>query len=60
MATYETYDREEVYKRAYDRFTKIEVPPCTKCGSTQTACVQVGVAWLTIQLSATCPRLNHV
>lgn len=53
MAAYETYDREEAYNRAYDRFMKIEVPPCTRCGSTQTACVQVGIVWVTIQLAAT-------
>jgi hypothetical protein len=36
------------------------VPPCTKCGSTQTASVQVGVVWVTIQLAATCPKVKLI
>jgi len=60
MAEYETYDRQQVYKQAYDRFMNIEVPPCTHCGSTRTASVQVGVVWVTIQLAATCPKFKLI
>lgn len=60
MPGYETYDRQRVYKQAYDRFMAMEVPPCTKCGSTQTASVQVGVVWVTIQLAATCPKVKLI
>jgi hypothetical protein len=60
MAGYETYDRQQVYKQAYDRFMNMAVPPCTKCGSTQTASVQVGVVWVTIQLAATCPKVKLI
>ena len=30
MPGYETYDRQQVYKEAYDRFMNMAVPPCTK------------------------------
>lgn len=54
MAGYETYDREQVYQEQYRRFTQMEVPPCPRCGTSNTASVQVGVIGLTIRLAATC------
>jgi hypothetical protein len=54
MVAYETYDREQVYQEQYRRFTQLEVPPCTRCGTRNTASVQVGVIGLTIRLAATC------
>ena len=58
MAEYETYDREQVHQEQYRRFMKMEVPPCTRCGSGATASVQVGVIGITIRLAATCPKFK--
>lgn len=60
MAGYETYDREEVYQEIYQRFTRMEVPPCTRCGASNTASVQVGVIGLTIRLAATCSKFKLI
>lgn len=60
MAEYETYDREQVYQEQYRRFMRMEVPPCTRCGSSTTASVQVGVIGITIRLAATCPKFKLI
>ena len=60
MAEYETYDREKVYQESYERFTQMEVPPCTQCGSHDTASVQVGVIGITIRLAATCRKFKLI
>lgn len=58
MAGLETYDREQVYQEQYRRFMNMEVPPCTRCGASTTASVQVGLIGLTIRLAATCPKFK--
>lgn len=60
MAEFETYDREQVYQDIYARFMRMEVPPCTQCGSPSTASVQVGVIGLTIRLAATCRKFKLI
>ena len=60
MAELETYDREQVYQEIYAQFMRMEVPPCTQCGSRSTASVQVGVIGLTIRLAATCPKFKLI
>lgn len=60
MAQYQTYDREQVYQKYYRQFTQMDVPPCTRCGSTNTASVQVGVIGVTIRLAATCPKFKLI
>lgn len=60
MAGYETYDREQVYQEQYRRFTQMEVPPCPRCGTSNTASVQVGVIGLTIRLAATCSKFKLI
>lgn len=60
MAGFETYDPEQVYQEQYRRFTNMEVPPCTRCGSGATASVQVGVIGITIRLAATCPKFKLI
>jgi len=60
MADYETYDREQVYKEQYRRFTQLEVPPCPLCTTCNTASVQVGVIGLTIRLAATCSKFKLI
>jgi hypothetical protein len=47
MAANDTYDREKVYQEIYQRFARMEVPPCPRCGTCNTASVQVGVIGLT-------------
>ena len=54
MAANNTYDREQVYQQIYQQFARMEVPPCPRCGTCNTASVQVGVIGLTIRLAATC------
>ena len=60
MATPETYDHDKVYQELYARFIRMEVPPCTQCGSHDTASVQVGVIGLTIRLAATCRKFKLI
>ena len=60
MATPETYDHDNVYQELYARFIRMEVPPCTQCGSHNTASVQVGVIGLTIRLAATCRKFKLI
>ena len=60
MGGFETYDREQVYQELYLRFMKMEVPPCTRCGSSTTASVQVGLIGLTIRLAATCSKFKLI
>jgi len=60
MATPETYDHDKVYKELYARFMQMDVPPCTQCGSHNTASVQVGVIGLTIRLAATCRKFKLI
>ena len=60
MATPETYDHDKVYQELYARFIRMEVPPCTQCGSHNTASVQVGVIGLTIRLAATCRKFKLI
>ena len=60
MAEHETYDREQVYQELYQRFARMEVPPCPRCGTSNTALVQVGVIGLTIRLAATCPKFKLI
>ena len=58
MAEYQTFDHEQVYQEQYQRFMRLEVPPCPRCGTSNTASVQVGVIGLTIRLAATCPKFK--
>ena len=58
MGGYQRYDIEEEYERLYQRFRRLEVPPCPRCGSMCTATVQVGIIGLTIRLAATCPKIH--
>ena len=60
MTDFETYDREQVYRDIYERFMRKEMPPCTLCGSPNTASVQVGLIGLTIRLAATCPKFKLI
>jgi hypothetical protein len=60
MTDFKTYDREQVYPEIYDRFMRKEVPPCTLCGSLNTASVQVGLIGLTIRLAATCRKFKLI
>ena len=60
MATPETYDHDKVYQELYARFMRMDVPPCTQCGSRNTASVQVGVIGLTIRLAATCRKFKLI
>jgi len=60
MATPETYDHDKVYQELYARFMGMDVPPCTQCGSHNTASVQVGVIGLTIRLAATCLKFKLI
>ncbi len=60
MATPETYDHDKVYQELYARFMRMDVPPCTQCGSHNTASVQVGVIGLTIRLAATCRKFKLI
>lgn len=60
MAELESYDREQVYQEQYQRFMKMETPPCTRCGTSNTASVQVGVIGLTIRLAATCRKFKLI
>ena len=47
-------------ERLIRRFTEMEVPCCTRCGSEDTASVQVGVIGLTIRLAATCRKFKLI
>ncbi|MFM8708219.1 MAG: hypothetical protein ACKOHK_09090 [Planctomycetia bacterium] len=47
-------------ERLIRRFTEMEVPRCTHCGSEDTASVQVGVIGLTIRLAATCRKFKLI
>ena len=58
MAGGQSFDREQVYQELYSRFMQMEVPPCTRCGASNTASVQVGVIGLTIRLAATCSKFK--
>lgn len=60
MADIETYDREQVYREINDQFLRKEMPPCTLCGSPNTASVQVGMIGLTIRLAATCRKFELI
>lgn len=60
MAELERYDQETFYQEQYRRFTQMEVPACTKCGSRNTASVQVGVIGITIRLAATCRKFKLI
>jgi hypothetical protein len=60
MAENDTYDRETVYQGIYQRFARMEVPPCPRCGTCNTASVQVGVIGLTIRLAATCSKFKLI
>jgi hypothetical protein len=60
MADYQTYDHEQVYQQQYRRFSQLEVPHCTHCGSATTASVQAGLIGLTIRLAAMCPKFKLI
>jgi len=60
MAEHQTYDREQVYQEQDKRFMQLEVPPCPRCGTCNTASVQVGVIGITIRLAATCPKFKLI
>jgi hypothetical protein len=60
MAANDTYDREKVYQKLYQQFAWMEVPPCPRCGTCNTASVQVGVIGLTIRLAATCSKFKLI
>lgn len=60
MAEGQTFDREQTYQELYRRFMQMEVPPCTRCGTGNTASVQVGVIGLTIRLAATCSKFKLI
>ena len=60
MAEYQTFDHEQVYQEQYKRFMQLEVPPCPRCGTCNTASVQVGVIGITIRLAATCPKFKLI
>ena len=60
MPANQTYDREQVYQEHYQRFIRMEVPPCPRCGTCNTASVQVGVIGLTIRLAATCRKFKLI
>lgn len=47
-------------ERLIRRFTEMEVPHCTHCGSEDTASVQVGVIGLTLRLAATCRKFKLI
>ncbi len=50
-------DEEE---RLVRRFTDMQVPRCVRCGSEDTASVQVGVIGLTLRLAATCRKFKLI
>jgi hypothetical protein len=60
MAEHQTYDREQVYQEQYKWFMQLEVPPCPRCGTCNTASVQVGVIGITIRLAATCHKFKLI
>jgi hypothetical protein len=60
MAEYQTFDREQVYQEQDKRFMQLEVPPCPRCGTCNTASVQVGVIGITIRLAATCHKFKLI
>ena len=60
MAELERHDQETVYQEQYRRFTQMEVPACPKCGSRNTASVQLGVIGITIRLAATCRKFKLI
>jgi len=60
MAGCETYDRDQVYQVQYQRFMRMEVPPCPRCGTRNTASVQAGVIGLTIRLATTCRKFKLI
>jgi hypothetical protein len=60
MAGPQSFDREQVYQEQYRRFMQMEVPPCTRCGTSNTASVQVGVVGITIRLAATCSKFKLI
>jgi hypothetical protein len=60
MAANNTYDREKVYQEIYQRFARMEVPPCPQCGTSNTASVQVGIVWITIRMASTCPKFKLI
>lgn len=60
MTHYQCYDRQQVYEEKYRQFMDLEVPPCTLCGSTNMASVQVGVIGLAIRHAATCPKFKLI
>ena len=47
-------------ERLIRRFTEMEAPRCIRCGSDDTASVQVGVIGLTIRLAATCRKFKLI
>jgi hypothetical protein len=55
-----SYDFEEEYKKLYRRYSRLDVPPCPRCGSKSTATVQVGIVGLTIRLAATCSTFKLI
>lgn len=60
MAEYQTFNHEQVYQEQYKRFMQLEVPPCPRCGTCNTASVQVGVIGITIRLAATCRKFKLI
>ncbi len=60
MAVNDTYDREQVYQKIYQQFARMEVPPCPRCGTCNTASVQVGIVWITIRMASTCPKFKLI
>lgn len=52
--------REQIYQEIYARYTRMEVPPCPQCGTSNTASVQVGIVWITIWMAATCPKFKLI
>ena len=60
MPAPETRTRDEIYQEIYTRFTRMEVPPCPRCGTSNTASVQVGIVWITIWMASTCPKFKLI
>ena len=58
MTRYETHG--DIYRQQYRRFSRMKVPPCSLCGSKDTASVQVGVVGITIRLAATCQKFKLI
>jgi hypothetical protein len=60
MAAPETRTRQQIYEEIHARFTRMEVPPCPRCGTSNTASVQVGIVWITIWMASTCPKFKLI